>query len=170
MLIILTWKCNRNWKPLVTLRHYYRTVYTVTQGERPVKHKKIALSHVQHHCQHKSYAYISLLHWWHLCILIDLLLVDEWRSHSLPPAERDSPPSPFSINCHTAVCVCVYRQPTLMSRSQGCKTLNRFTVLQIITMATWLERGYKTEWLKPVQCHRIYQMRQFPFPLWHVGH
>ena len=75
------------------------------------------------------YAYSLIYCWW---MNEEVLLFRQ---------QRVSPPSPFSINCHTAVCVCVYRQPTLTSRSQGCNTLNRFTMLQIITMATWFERG-----------------------------
>lgn len=65
------------------------------------------------------------------------------------------------INVATAVWVfvfvCLYEQPTLTSRSQGHKTLNCFTMLQIITMTTptaWKEKRYRMAGVETLQCYR----------------
>lgn len=141
------WLCN--WKLLVTLSHYSRTVYTARSREQLVCRPRCCLSGLAAASSFFKYDFIDFIH-----SLIDWFLMDGWIAslylHCLPPAQRDYGVLPSLIVPHLFGCLCIFEQPTVMSRSQGHKTINCFTMLQIITMttSTRLKGKNKTEWLQ----------------------
>lgn len=176
LLMIPVWKWFCNWKPLVTPPHYSRTVYTARPGEQLVNQTEL----LQVQLQFLILCTISLIPL--IYLLIDWFLMDEWIAEtnrilgqhlqSLPPAQRDYCVLTSLMVPQLFGCLCVFEQPTLTNRSQCRKTLNCFTMLQIITMTTSTALKEKRDSVAGVETLQRYRnlSNEAVFSLWDMGY